>query len=117
MESILKGSDEDILKIELNHPQSVSRENMCGAHPARQFRRGGMRAIRFENAGNADAMTNRFRERWLSALRQNNLRRWLIASSRWRRQPRLIATWKRRATEARLFSLSTDTTLAQRRGT
>jgi NADPH:quinone reductase len=32
------------------------------------------------------AMTNRFRERWL------------IASSRWRRQPRLIATWKLRAT-------------------
>ena len=39
MEYILNHLDKGILEIELNRPQSVSYENMCGANPARQLRR------------------------------------------------------------------------------
>ena len=39
MEYILNHLDEGIPKIELNRPQSVSDENMCGANPVWQLRR------------------------------------------------------------------------------
>jgi hypothetical protein len=55
MEYILNHLDEGIPKIELNCPQSMSYENMCGANPARQLRRRHA-GNSFENAGNADVI-------------------------------------------------------------